>query len=219
MFKINDIVQVKPGVKDPDNTKTDLGGWQGRVISVEKADDDPDDTIIGIEWDSYTLKHMPAAYIQTSEEEGLDFTEMYLGADDLLPATQRGTEADRAATVEQLEHDYMWADLGAQGKRIKAVLDSSKKDNDLINIWFEHLEENVKLPLKAKYIGDSSHHLHQGAVVIINDFEDADDLYGVIGSGTYQKRRIQLPLCDIEILEPDPTNQALDDYIVWFVNS
>jgi Calcium binding len=217
MFKINDIVQVKPGIKDPDDNKTDLSGWQGRIFSINS--DNPEDIIFGIEWDSETLKQMPVEYIEVSEEEGFDYTQMYLGIADLLPATQRGTEADRLAVVDQLEDEYMWADMGDQGKRIKAVVDSCENDDDLVQTWFEYLEDNIKLPLKATFIGDSMHQLHHGAEVIIYGIEDANDVYGVIGAATYQKRRIQVPLCDIEILEPDATNQALSDYIVWFANS
>jgi hypothetical protein len=82
--------------------------------------------------------------------------------------------------------------------------------------WFEYLEEHVTLPVQAKYVGDNSNNLHHGALLEINGFADTDDEYGVIGAARYGKRWVQVPLCDVEVLEITPGSQALDDYIVWF---
>lgn len=52
-FKIGDSVRVRKGVLCPDNDAVCLAGWQGRIFEIEDRD------LIGIRWDSITLKNMP----------------------------------------------------------------------------------------------------------------------------------------------------------------
>ena len=59
-YHVGDCVRVKAGVKDPDWGK-DLGGWQGRISGIDK---DGDEVVVNIQWDSITLKNMPAAMIE-----------------------------------------------------------------------------------------------------------------------------------------------------------
>lgn len=35
MLKINDLIKVKPGIKDPDHETFDMGGWQGSISTIE----------------------------------------------------------------------------------------------------------------------------------------------------------------------------------------
>jgi len=84
MFKMNDLVRVKPGVKDPDTERYDLGGWQGSITSIEEIPGE--EPIITIEWDSKTIEMMPAAFIEESLRDGYSFDEMNLSADELEPA-------------------------------------------------------------------------------------------------------------------------------------
>ena len=57
-IKVGDSVKVKKGVLDPDDNKTDISGWQGRVIKLEESEN-----AIEIAWDSITLLNMPKASI------------------------------------------------------------------------------------------------------------------------------------------------------------
>ncbi len=216
MFKINDIITVKPGVEDPD-FGGDIGGWQGRITEIDTGN--PDDPLVTIEWDAHTLKNMPKDYLKRCFKEGYDHEVMVLGLSDVMPAANRSnTDDNRATVLESLDKEYKWEDLGEQGLRIKAVEDACEHDYALMNHWFEYLEEHVTLPVKAKYIGESSINVHHGTIIEINGFEDANDDFGVIASAKYQRRWIQVPLCDLEIVEISPETQALDDYIVWYVN-
>ncbi|MCE7925820.1 MAG: hypothetical protein DYG98_22445 [Haliscomenobacteraceae bacterium CHB4] len=216
MFKINDSVKVKPGIMDPDNETTDLGGWQGRITGLD--DSDPGEILITIAWDSRTLRDMPREFVEESIREGMDFSEMTLLADEVELTAARDKAQDRNDVIRMLEQENNWADLGEQGKRIQAVEDACEHDFALMDHWFEHLENQVELPVKARYVGDSSANLRHGAEILINGFADTDDDYGVIGSAIYQKRRIQVLLCDVQVLESSKKNEALEDYIVWFAN-
>jgi hypothetical protein len=216
MFNLNEIVRVKPNTQEPDFKKSDLGGWQGRVIEINA--EDPDEILLLIEWDTTTLKNMDKIYIKACIREGYDYESMWLDVSDVISVTPSAETDNRSAVVEALEAEYHWEDLGEQGERIKAVEDACKNDLAIMDHWLAYLESNVTLPVAAKYVGDGNRSISFGAVININGFADTNDIYGVVGAAKYQKRSIQVLLCDIEILNLSPENQALDDYIVWFAN-
>ncbi|PXF59365.1 MAG: hypothetical protein C4B58_03375 [Deltaproteobacteria bacterium] len=60
-FSIDDSVVVKEGTLDPDYGD-DISGWQGRIYEI---DDNFDDSLIRIKWDSITLRNMPCSIIST----------------------------------------------------------------------------------------------------------------------------------------------------------
>jgi hypothetical protein len=215
MFKINDTVKVKSGIKDPDNEQFDLSDWQGRIINIEKNTDDP---LVTIEWDNVTLMNMPAEFIEDSEENGYGFSEMNLLASEVELTFAREIEHNRGEIIASLEQNSSWAGFGEQGKRIKIVVNDCKNNFAIMQHWFEHLDKNLDIPVKVKYTGDSNQNLRYGSELVINRLKDADDTYGVIGSGKCQGRQVQVPLCDVEVLEFSEKTQILEDYVVWFAN-
>lgn len=72
-FKIGACVRVRARVKDPD-WEQDLGGWQGRVLSI--AQPKRGKPTVMIAWDSVTLRQMSAAAIEMCEQSGLDWSEL-----------------------------------------------------------------------------------------------------------------------------------------------
>lgn len=216
MLKINDIVAVKPGTKDPDFDNLEISGWQGRITEVDTSN--PDDVLIDIEWDAATLKNMPTAFLKACFRDGYDHGNMTLGISDVVLVEHPTISDDRSAVIEALSKEYAWEDMGEQGQRIKAIEDACEDDFALMDHWFEHLENNVKLPVTATYIGDSSQNLRYGDIIKIDGFLDTDDDYGVIGTAKNGRYIVQLPLCDIQLSEITHETQALDDYITWFVN-
>ena len=97
MFKEGDSVVVKPGIVDPD-FGIEIGGWQGRVLGIEPGGGD---TVL-ICWDSITLKNMSSSVIEQSEEQGLDWTKMYLEAQEVELTSPRDTEEDVVQAIEEL---------------------------------------------------------------------------------------------------------------------
>ena len=75
--KIGQTVKVKNGVLCPDDSEFNLSGWMGRIIEL----DENDEPTVGIEFDSITLKNMPEKYVKKSEQEGLDWSRIYLDTD------------------------------------------------------------------------------------------------------------------------------------------
>ena len=80
---IGDSVKVKEGLMCPDLEGLCIGGWQGKVSEV--GEDKDGNALIGIRWDSTTLKNLPDYFIEQSDEEGLDCTRMYLWQEDVKP--------------------------------------------------------------------------------------------------------------------------------------
>ncbi len=92
MFKINDLVRVKRGVKDPDMEKYDLSGWQGYIRDIDE--ESGEEALVAIEWDAETLEKMPASFVRESLRDGYDFDLMSLGVSDIeLPGEEDIAEA------------------------------------------------------------------------------------------------------------------------------
>ena len=101
-FKVGEEVIVKAGVLDPD-LGTDIGGWQGRISEIE-----PQSNLIGIDWDSITLKQIPDSVIDKCEESGWDWTRMSLSSTEVELTQPQDTEEDVAAIIEQIESQRLF---------------------------------------------------------------------------------------------------------------
>ena len=79
-YKIGQTVKVNNGVLCPDDSEFNLSGWTGRIIELDE-DDEP---TVGLEFDSITLKKIPEKFVKKSEQEGLDWSKIYLDVNDLV---------------------------------------------------------------------------------------------------------------------------------------
>ena len=77
-------VRVRPGTTDPDFPDIPLGGWAGTITEVDQRSAPP--TYL-IAWDRHTLDHMHAVYRKRCERDGLEPDSMWLGEDDIEPAS------------------------------------------------------------------------------------------------------------------------------------
>ena len=215
-LQVGDSVVVKPGVEDPD-LKIDIGGWQGRVSEVG-----PEDNAICIRWDSLTLRQMPGETIDQCEEEGLDWTVMYLHPDDVKQTVPRDSEDEVEAVIAELETQHNWSFLGEQGKRIQAVLTHVDQDDELATYeaWENHFQQILKFPFEAKVSEwQDRGPLRTGDKVTVIGLEGFEDLYGILVALRRRRDRFVFPLCDLEALDQSsPNYQPLRDYAVWFAN-
>jgi hypothetical protein len=111
-FKIGQSVQINDGVKE-ESSGIDMTGWHGRIREL-----DPDNKIMLIAFDSITLRAVPLEYVDQCEEEGLDWTEYYIGYDDVTPAPPRDSEADVKAVANEIAAQAGWAFLGEEGQEL-----------------------------------------------------------------------------------------------------
>jgi hypothetical protein len=210
---------VEPGVKDP-NYGFDIGSWQGRITEIETYQ--PDQVTIMFQWDSLSLKRMPASAIRLSEEDGLDWTTMGLYPEDIERAEPRDTQADVDAIIEELSAEHNLDYLGKQGQRIHQVLKDVDEDDGLeaYEAWQEYLEAHLKMPFEA-VVSEYQERgpLQAGDLVKVVGFEGAEDLYGVLVNIKARGNAYVFPLCDLKAANDKSANFTLtDDYAVWFAN-
>lgn len=216
-FRVGDSVVVKPEGVDID-LDVDIGGWCGRVAEAPNAE-----SMVLISWDSVTLRNMPESVIVQGEEQGMDWTGMVLGAQDVEPTSPRDTEADVEHVVEELARKYGWIYLGEEGHRISKVLAGVDPRDEMAvwDAWDEHMRKSLFFPFEAEvseYQRRKSP-LRIGDQVTVRRIVDVDDLYGVIVRLTHRRRQQDFPLCDLEPTdEHSPNYQIVRDYVVWFAN-
>ena len=113
-YKIGQTVKVKNGVLCPDDSEFDLSGWTGRIIDLVE-DEEP---TIGIEFDSITLKSMPEKFIKKSEQEGLDWSRIYLDVNDVERTKSRDTEQEAKIVRNETKKHFEWIGIGSEGEII-----------------------------------------------------------------------------------------------------
>ena len=210
-FKIGDSVKVKEGIMCPDNDSICIAGWQGRIFEIE------DDDIVGIRWDSITLKHIPQDYIQQSEEEGLGWTEMYLTAEEIEPASPRDSEKTADQVRDEMESKSFWLGEGAEGQRILKVIADAE---DPVEAWNTHLSKVLTFPFDAEVSEPQDRgSLDCGDKVQVKGICDADDFYGILVDVICGRQQLVFPLCDLTVRDKKSSNyRPVKDYCIWFAN-
>ena len=213
-FKVGDSVKVKEGIMCPDDDSICIGGWQGRISDIEE------DGIVGISWDSMTLKQLPDEYIRQSETEGLDWTKMYLSVDEIEPAQPRDSEAQAVAMAEEMENKVQWIGMGKEGERIAKVIAEADTADDEVEAWNQYLMQVLVFPFEAKVSEiQEKGPLNDGDLVKIQDIIEADDLYGLLVDVQCGRKHLVFPLCDLTVRDRKSANYTpVQDYCVWFAN-
>jgi Calcium binding len=218
-LEVGDCIVVKPGVKDP-NYGFDIGGWQGRITEIETYQ--PGQVTIMFQWDSLSLKRMPASAIRRSEENGLDWTTMGLYPEEVEKAGPRDTQSEVDKIIEEFSAEHNWDYLGKQGRRIHKVLQDVDEEDELeaFESWQEYLEAHLKLPFDAMVSEFQERGpLQAGDLVKVIGFEGLEDLYGVLVNIKARGNAYVFPLCDLKAANEKSANFTLtDDYAVWFAN-
>jgi hypothetical protein len=216
---VGDCIVVKPGIKDPD-LGTPVAGWQGRVTEIKSYQ--PGKMTITFQWDSLSLKRMPASAIRRCEEKGLDWTSMGLYPEEIERAEPRDTQEDVDALIEELSAEHSWDYLGKQGQRIHQVLYEVDEDDEMeaFETWQKYLEAHLKLPFEAEVSEMQERGPFQaGDRVTVTDFEGVEDMYGVLVNIKARGSAYVFPLCDLKAANQKSTHYTLtDDYAVWFSN-
>lgn len=219
-LRMGESVRVKKGVKNPDNPKFSLAGWQGRVVSFE-ATDNKDEISVGIQWDSETLRNMPEEDILDAIENGLDYTGIFLLMTELEKTEPRDTLQEVEQVIKALNYRYRWAELGQEGSRIGKVLEGINEEDiwACFEAWQKYLSGKLRFPMEARYAeGDSESRLKVGDLLTILEFDETDDLSGLMVGVKFKQKKLQVPLADLEGTDESEQSEALKDYVVWFAN-
>jgi len=172
-LSIGNSVKVKEGIMCPDDDSVCIGGWQGRVFEIEEGDN-----VVGIRWDSITLKQLPLEYIKRSEEERLGWTEMYLSVNEIKPTSPRDSETTADDVAEEMESKFQWLGMDEEGERIfKLIADA----DDEVEAWNSHLAKLLVFPFEAKVSEHQDHSpLDDGDKVQVHGITEADEHYGIL---------------------------------------
>lgn len=218
-IRVGDPVVVKPGTGDPD-LEIDVSGWQGRITEIVE---EGDETFVSMQWDSVTLRNAPDGMFVECEENGMDWSEMYLLVDDVEPTEPRDSEEDVARTIERLEKKYAWTYLGEQGDRIRAALgDVDPEDHRaMLDAWRRYFEKRLQFPFTAVVfeLQPPESPYRRGDRVRVMRLADIDEEHGILVETVREHERYDVPLKDLAATdEQSRTHQLLDDYSVWFAN-
>lgn len=220
-LKIGDSVIVKPGIKEPDSEEFEISGWQGRVIEIDNESDKAN-TIIAIEWDSFTLKQIPSEFIHQSEIDGLDWQTMYLFETDLNKTDPRDRKRDVKKTQDLFSNKYRWSSLGEEGLRISKILKNLNPEDEMkcLQKWVNHLDHELTFPIQAIVTDSEDNWLIKcGDKVVIKSLPHIVDMYGIIASIKLNGKKYEFPLCDLEVVDKGIIDyQLIDDYRTWFAN-
>jgi len=217
VWTIGESVVVKPGISDPD-TGHDIGGWQGRISEIFEKEG-----TVMIRWDRLTLENMSLTHIAWCEGESLDWSEMQLAADEILPAAARDTEEEVTQARTSIESQTNWFYLGGeQGQRVQAIVNQAEGDDDdysVMQTWHTHLTKHLTVPFTAMVTEEQRGPIRQGDQVTVLRIVDLDDLYGTLVEVCSKHQTATFPLCDLQATQADiSTQQLVDDYSTWFAN-
>jgi len=216
-LSLGDSVRFKAGVKDAD-FDVDMSGWQGRVVSFEK-----EHGTVMIAFDSITLRNMPDAYIETCEEQGLDWPEYGASPDELEVVPPRDTPQDVEDAIAELTARYAYSYLGEEGREMNAILAGVDLEDSLavMRRWGEYLRKTLNFPFNAKVVETSFRRgpIRHGERLTVLGITSVDDSYGVLVDVKRGRESFVYPLCDLETVDVrSPNHDPLQLYVVWFAN-
>lgn len=216
-FKIGQVVRINDGVKDVD-FGVDIGGWHGRIQELK-----PQDNIMLIAFDSITLRQMPIEFVDSCEEEGMDWAQYYIGYDEVTPAAVRDTVVDVKTAVGELAAKTGWSFLGEEGQEINAILADIDINDTAAQMaaWGDYLAAALTFPFKAVVDEwqDPRSPLKSGDLVRVLSIHDVDEMYGVLVNVKRKYSRFVFPLCDLKAFDAkSPNHDPVQLYAVWYAN-
>ena len=217
-YKIGQTVKVKTGVLCPDDSEFNLSDWTGRIIEL---DEDEEPTVC-IDFDSITLKNMPEKYVKKSEQEGLDWSKIYLYETEVEPTKFRDTEQDTKNIRIEIKKRFEWIGIGPEGELIQSVINSAEsfKGWDVLKAWEKYLVKNLQFPFETvihEYQGRGP--LNEGDKLKVFGIELVDDHYGIIVACRKERKRYDFPLVDLKVTEKKSINSnIIEAYRTWFAN-
>jgi hypothetical protein len=146
---VGDQVRVKYGTADFDFPDIPLGGWAGTITEVSH---DAKSHLYLVEWNQFTLDHMPPIFRKRCERDGLDEESSRLGEEDL-----EHDVGDRVPLEQPVEIVTRPLSTTGQDDRIRAIF-GVNSDDPLPESTYENLRQyhaylaaNLTFPFEARY--------------------------------------------------------------------
>lgn len=220
-FAVGDRVCVKPGVADPDYPDMPLGGWSGTITEVLKHRP----TTYLIRLDQRTIQGVHPVYRSRCERDGIEFGRICLGGDDLLLDTGGPVQIEQPARIvaKPLSPDD-------QDDRVRAALELTSDyplpdvDETTLLKYHAHLAARLSFPFEDDFseeTGPMEYTTRPLTILGLLDPEEypPDEFYGLICEARKGKRRVEVPLGELEMAEGKPDHQLISDYSYWFWNN
>lgn len=216
-IRVGDSVVVNKGVRCPGDPDFLLEGWQGRVTEVY-----PEDRCVSINWDSKTLRSLPSEYIRLSAIGGLGWEAMTLSFDEVSFAKPRDTVAETEAAYADVRSRHIYDYLSDENPGIADLLNplGNASMMAVLRTWERHLTKTLQFPFEARVEERVTRTPVQvGDIVSVERIEMVDESYGLLVAVMAQRKRLVIPLCDLEAVDESSSNyQPLHDYVVWHAN-
>jgi hypothetical protein len=217
-FKRQDSVVVRSGAVEPNRPHNDLSGWQGRVIDFIEGEQGK--ILALVEWDSFTLEHMPGKFILERAEHTWEWEAMALDVSLLEPTKPRDSYHRVERVQARISAQYFWPLIPSAGKRIAEFLTTLDPGDDrsIFAAWQEYLPTRITLPFEACIERNSlGSPALKGDFVTVVALTQYDALTGVLIQAKYKHQLIQFPLANLIVLnETSPNYSLIDDYKLWF---
>ena len=220
-FKIGDKVRVKHGVKDVDYPDMPLGGWAGTVIEISGGD------TFTIRWSEETLGAIHPVFKKRCEKEGLDLEEYVLTGDDLEPDT--GGPLNIVQPTKITTKPLSPKD---EDDRVRMVFGLTSNDplpevdDDTLETYRDYLAAHLSFPFEAEHTPEKGPLFRRSTLVKVTGLGDLDEeppyideMYGLLCDALTDKRKVVVPVGELEVPKGKPNRQLIKDYCYWFWNN
>jgi hypothetical protein len=213
-------VRVKVGTMDGDYPDIPLGGWSGTIVEVilEKRRQPS----YRIEWNHYTLEHMPAIYRTRCERDEFEVTTTRLDEEELELDTGEPPVMEQPG---ELRPSPLNLNFGEH--RVRAILGLTTddplptSDTENLRTYRQYLATHLHFPFEVRSVlaGLSSPEVaFAGQVLGLADPAEDNEEEGVMCVTLQDQEKVYRPLADLEATSGGPNKQLLQDYGIWFYN-
>jgi len=213
-FKIGDKVRVRQGVTDNDYLDMPIGGWVGTISETHDGD-----THV-VKWSGETLASIHPVFKNRCENDGLDFEEYSIRADDLELDTggPLDIEQPRQITTRPLCPKD-------QDDRIRMIFGLTSNDTlpDVdglaLETYYGHLSTHLAFPFTAEH-GEEYGHPERVKIIGFGDPDEPmiDEMYGILCEARMEGRLVTLPLGELDNVKGKQNRELIEDYCYWLHN-
>ena len=114
-------------------------------------------------------------------------------------------------------------------KRVAHILEVKEGENlpdvseKTLKVYYRYLSKNLSFPFDAEYsqeTGPLEDIYYDIKVIGLLDIDECSDLefYGLFYEGKQGRRKIIIPLAEVEVKQKGRNQQIIEDYRMWFWN-
>lgn len=213
-FQIGDKVRVRHGVTDNDYPDMPLGGWTGTISETYDGD-----TYL-VRWSEQTLASIHTVYKSRCENDGLDYEQYSIGANDLEP--DMGSPLDIEQPQQITTRPLSPRD---QDDRVRMIFGLTSNDTlpdvdgETLEAYYGYLSTHLTFPFAARY-GEEYGRPERIKVVGLGDPDEPimDEMYGILCEARLEGRVVIVPLGELDDVKGKPNRQLIADYCYWLHN-